>query len=1850
MRIPHIVAAIMTALFLSLDAAAASTFTKPDFAFPQKVGKQAEAQLKSARRSGNAPATVRALIDLTLADNMVSADKAPDAIKRIEECLTASRKPQEQAVLNLLLARVFTDLYLANRWVYDRRTLPPTPVPDNFNEWSGEQFRTKITALTEAALSNPSALLKSPLTEWKGVITQDNLTLIYYPSLLDFASSVTVDILTSITRSHTPLPLRCLTIGGAGATPAFAKGDTGRILSVYDAWVNLNEGHSKPAFANAAVHRLLFLCENTNGGYSRRFDMMMKLADSLADSEWAGEALIAAGHDGDNRSQNRELLRRVTAAVKAYPSYPRINTLKNIAAEITRPAMSVTSPTCVAPQTPVKLEVSLENAPSGYIDVYRVYARPGDHYFSMNARSRYEKVGRIDVSGADSVPSFTKSTLSYTFAKPGVYAFVPVCSTKSERNQSFPLVYVTRLALLATTGSSPAAWVVNPADGSPVEGADVSLLNYNKSPLKLGVTDAQGSVGIPVRKDDIYGNLLASKSGDTSAPLFYSNYTGESVVNDSTFSAHIYTALPLYHPGDTLEFSSFIIKTTPQGNSLAPSKTVKATVMDANYLTVDTLTLTTDRWGRVAGRFALPSDRLQGRWQLRMSVDDRIAGSASFTVSDYRLPTFNVELQQPLKLADGSFKVSGTARLYSGYPAAECPVMIALSGVQRFAWWNPAPEEAFYTTETTTDASGNFTVTLTGQILDDSPWESGFFSVTATVTLTTGESREASVTFADGNPVQLIASMAANTDISSPVALNAKTFNSQHEAVKTDISYSVSRGDSTLIAPRPLTGPAVDWSALPSGPATVRFTAAGDTVTCRTIFYKPSDKTSPSTELLWTPQDTLRSDNKLLLGVHKATHVLYLLTEKDSVLQQKWLKLDAGMHHLDVKLPDGCENATLRLGAYADYSSSQLNVVVRKPVAPTGISLDIESFRDRLTPGSRETWKIRVADALGHGIEAAVLLDMWNKSLSQLATPSFDFTTPTGFRNRMRLIAVDYNDATSTSTGAITPLKVQPVFAPEFETWGQSFMSGTIHIRGVNQFKAMATSRKASSDGAMPEVLEEVAMEADTYAAPAAGAADKGNLPAGKTEDKFSYRDGETPLALFEPTLTTDADGSLTYSFTVPDANATWVLNALAVSPELKVAEKQLTAVASKQVMVQPSLPRFMRAGDVVAVPALVINNSDSDSSVETVVEFYNAITGATIATRSFTNNLAAGKSATITTEITAPTDVTLLGYRIKARMGAFADGEQDAVAVLPSTTRVIESSPFYMSPDSTSLSLDIPAPGTDASVTLTFCENPLWLVVSALPGLLEGSPRTAPEAASQIYSAAIASSILRSNPAIGRALKEWTASPTDSTLVSMLERNSQLKSLMLQATPWISDAKSDTERMTRLALLFDRSNIDAAITSGVKALAKLVDRGGLKWSEGSREASQWATMRVLDLMGRLNSSSRLPDNAELRRQITEAVKWLDAEVADDYRRSPHGNYTGYVAVRDRFPAIRQSTASARVTDATVQQLIGRWRDLGSVEKARAAMILENHNYHATALQILASLREFAMTSPEKGMWWPRLTENYASGMTANTSTAVILEAFAIVSPGCPDVDKIRQWLILQKEGQNWGTGDDTSTLVAAILSTSDKWIAPARGATVTVGGKTVDTGTVEKALGSFTADITADVTPKGARLSVTRPGDTPSWGAVVSVFTDTITSVKARGIDGLSIEKRLYRIMPDGSAANIDGPLSLGTKVKVELLIKCDRALDYVAVTDERPACFSPVDQLPGYVWSEGIGFYRVNADTSTALLIDSLPKGTYLLSYEMWVTSAGRFISGVATVQSQYAPALTAHSSGSVLNVAER
>ncbi len=1874
--------ALLLLPFINADAA---TPKQPDFAYPKTVSTQSEKNLAKAMAEADRPGIARSLMDYYLAQTAISADKSSDALSRIGEVTRKVGDPALKGVLYLLQADIYNGIYRNHRWKYDGRDIPLLPLPDDYNLWSGEQFKTKILALVDSSLVFAPQLGQVPLKSYKSVINADAQTYIYYPSLYDFVANRSITIMSGLTPGQKLFSWGLLVPRDVYVVSKFPQSDpiAARILDIYASLLRINSGKTA-ASLNTDISRIAFIFnriyQNGDNPDQKLMALLRSLYEENVASEYSGDVLCFIAErcpDCDPKWFYASLNSNITR----YPNYWRKNCLLNAKNSLSVKTVRVDIPWSVSPEKSAKIDIELGNLNSVALNIYDVSSAPiYDNNVRLKDASSRKLVTTLKVTAGGDVPFTASASVEYKFPQAGNYIIVPVIDGVEQADRSFTKVHVTHYALGSSSFKDRKLWVVDAMTGKPVDAArltvykDVNHYRRKPAPVAIGETSDDGS-----RIFSETGSAVAEKNGDKYAqPLYVYDYR-ERQDDKWQPSAAGFSSLPLYHPGDTVMWTAVCYEF--KGKEQRPRRGVEinAVMRDASYNPVDTLVEETDTYGRVHGKFLIPKDCLTGHFMISV---DNYSSAVEFEVSDYKLPTFHVELQPVEKNypSTGDVTIRGKAVTYSGFPLADAKVTMVMSVSQRMRWWwNRSKGISFNSKEVTTGPDGSFEVSVDSTTLSVAPIPDGVFTAGVSVLSASGETQTASATFVTGTKYDIRVSLPEAIEIGNGVThIAADVVNYQDSVISLPINYVVKRDSAVVVRGTMLPADRnIDFRSLPSGEYQLIFlledAGLADEYTASTVIYRRDDISTPVPgRLLWYPSNSvvIKGDRsgEWLYATDCDTYLLVTVWTSDDIISQKWVKSPAGMHTLDVQLPDSVDNATVSVSATGAYRRAAADINVKRSGREKGIKFITESFRDRLTPGSDETWTFRVVDNTGDGKKAAVILDMYNTALDALATQNWKLSFHNGSTRRFNFYANDPGNISSAYYSKYSRNKSCPALVnPGFDTYGRSFVDGVdgvfntveqvsagMRIRGVANYKSM----KMAASKTMEEEAVEVAADEAVSAMPGdldAGASEAGivtgDANAVPKEKDFSYRQSEVPLAFFSPALTTDANGNLTFAFTVPDANTTWGFRAVAYTDSLLSTDFSADVLANKPVMVQPNLPRFLRSGDKAHVLANVMNGSGEEQVVTTKVEIFNPSDGDVLSEHTVIDTVAPSATTTVAVMIDTPADGAFIGYRVKSSAGSFADGEQTLIPVLPATTPVIETYPFYISPDTLEFSMELPTVPSDAKVSLQFCENPIWYVVTALPGLLDFEPSTANQAAAAIFSASIATGILRDNPMIAEALKEWERSDkSDGTLTSMLERNEDLKIMLLSSTPWMLDAKSDTERMTRLALLFDKKTVEKAYTAAINLLKRLeCDGGGWAWYTRGEEPSQWVTENILLMMGRLRSLGYLPADKSLLKMILNAISYIDKEVARQYRKYPAtADYTAYIYMRDYFKGFTSTGGASAAINATVQNILRKWNKTSIFDKAVYARILKNHGYQSVAKRILASLREYSESTPEKGMWWPSLDNMTMWSMGKVGTTAVVLEAFAAVEPGCVDIDKIRQWLILQKEAMDWGSSVTTSATIAAILSTSGKWVKPSAEATVSVDDSVISPAAVERMTGYFRVPLSAPVV-SGKELRVIKGEGTPSWGAVFCQYTDSITDVKESSCDAISIRKSIYKEAPGVAGVSVEtiDSLNVGDRIKVTLTLEVERDMDYVAIVDDRPACYEPVEQLPKPIVAEGIYFYRENRNASTRFFITHLPKGTYILTYDMWVNNAGVFTSGIATVQSQYAPQLSAHSAGGMLKV---
>lgn len=1879
------------------------TGSKPDFAFPRKVETTAQSDLGRALADGNSPQALNALIRWSLAKVAVSADSLPAVLGKIEAVKARTSDVAALSLMNLLEARIYTGAYQSDRWTYDQRPANTDVAGADYRLWSRTQFVGKVKSLIDAALQPRAALFAMPLTDFDNVIEYERDALTFYPTLYDFAASQAIDCLTTFADRNAVLPVALLSdMLDQALYPANASGVNAEILGIYRSLILGRDGTAPGV--RAQVNMIDYICPRLFGtetpvapylrryaptSDSRRNDAFMEAYRRNITSPYAVEFLLQIRPD--SQEQKKSLYGLLSDFAAKNPDYFNINEVKNrlsgMSAKTVRTeyaAQGVKDGTL-----PVKVTADNVNAVTlKLVDVTSVARAARNRSQVKLTRSQIRPVSTVEVSLDGEVPFSASRVVEFKLPRFGLFAVVADFAGRQQADVEWvDVVSCSNLtgSAMSKDGKSTAV-VADVESGAPVDGASIRFTPWNRKfgTVSLpGKTDGEGMLALDVKE---YGQMEPQLGEDVFAPACSVYHSSDASDGTTRYGANIFTSLKLYRPGDVVDFSAAVYSHTSRGgNTIAQNETFTAVLRGANYQSIDTLTLTTDSWGRIQGAFSLPKTGLTGNYSIELGKGDKTFGYTYFTVSDYKLPTFMVEVknvERPANTADNAV-IEGVASTFAGFPVAEATVKASVK-VRSGYWFYASVSPEFFETETTTGADGTFRIVIPAEAIASSPNAAGYFMVDVAVVSPDGETQQASTGFNMGKPLNITVNI---PQIYIPETANASVtaVDGGGKDVSVQLAYTVKRCVEKLYddfddAPSfedYKSGECASGSAdgllssLPSGKYVAEFRPVDSALADKAfsgefVVYRKADKACPVQELLWLPESEVIADAdgkfRITFGtaVEHANVLLTLCTLDSTVVEHRWLRDVNGMRHVDLKLPSVESRVRVYLRTVSRLHSMSAAIDVLPASTRKKIEIITETFRDKVIPGSEETITFRIKGIDGAVAESAVLLDMSNKAIDVLESNPLRWalaSRPMGF------LSVDgwsFTQRASTLRSAVNYLKNNVIVAPEFNLYGRSFMPERV-FNLARQFRSTNYTMKATGT----EVAEaEDAIVTMDQAAPAAqvkmalagladgvvteSAMDEGaseeNTSAAETDDAAQYRPSEIPLAFFRPMLVTDADGTLSITYTVPDANTTWVLRALAYNRNLLSATTQADVVASKPLMVSANAPRFLRTSDKVVMQASVMNATDSMLCASTTLQVVDFASGKVLTEVTSTDSIAAGGRAVVGIPYSVLADVQGVLLRVKSTAGTFTDGEQALVAVLPSDQDVVESQMFYLAPGQQSYTTTVEPVG-DGRAFLKFTENPAWEVVSALPGLLENKINSSIEAASALFSASVAEGLMRSYPEVARALRVWSENPSDSALVSELSKNSELKSILLNSTPWVSDALSQTQRMQRLVLLLDKRNTSAAIENAIAELSRTYQSdGGWSWTPNYPEISDWSTEMVLQMLGQLNRLGWLPSDRKLGSMIEGSLKRLDRVTAERYAKHRQGDFTDYAYVRSMFPAVKQSSAGARVTAAVVRRVLGDWANGSVTEKAVDALILNANGYNATARKVVASLKEYATVTSEKGMWWQQLDRTFYAGLDKVGCTALILDAFTTVTPGSPEIDRIRQWLVLQKTNNDWGSGVCTSRVVASILMSGTDWNVNPAGTAIHIGSTLVEPVKEEAFTGSFTQSITPLVRD-GAQLTIDRQANYPSFGAVLTMRCLPMHDVKAAGSAELSVEKSL-NVYRDGQWVP-SRTFSTGDRVQVSLVLKVESDLSYVVIQDNRAATFEPVEQLPRPVASEGLWFYQENRDASTNLFIDRLPRGTYMLTYELFATQGGTFASGVASVQSLYNPAMTAHSSGDEISV---
>lgn len=1048
-----------------------------------------------------------------------------------------------------------------------------------------------------------------------------------------------------------------------------------------------------------------------------------------------------------------------------------------------------------------------------------------------------------------------------------------------------------------------------------------------------------------------------------------------------------------------------------------------------------------------------------------------------------------------------------------------------------------------------------------------------------------------------------------------------------------------------------------------------------DAKTPATRFDKPAGALEKTT---CEPGETAR----LWLGGGQGLHFLLLTGREGKTREPRWLFL-SGAQSTDIAVQEA-DRGGIGLNAFTVqhnrfYQTGPHNLSV--PWSNKDLTITFETFRDRLAPGDRETWRLRISGPKKEKVAAELVAAMYDASLDQFLPHGW---SKIGFPSHYYAMSLSANGfgpqgGNVRFARSETPTPWQRKYAEinwfDFPRYAGRYPYATSMYRKNNiigEAPSMLRQKMEMADGALEEtvMLESPAFEAETAAQPASPAG--GQKPAEPVPAPIRRNLNET--VFFLPELRTDAQGNVVLQFTMNEALTRWKLLLFAHTKELQQATEERTVVTQKELMVLPNPPRFLREGDVLEFTAKVSNLSEAPISGTVTLSLFDAITMQPVETafglspRDMVVSFAAapGQSAPVSWRLKVPAgQVSALTWQVFAEGKQHRDGEENTLPVVTNRMLVTETLPltvrggqqktftFESLKNSTSNTL------RSHRYTVEFTSNPVWYAVQALPYLMEFPHECTEQIFSRFYANALAAHVTQKLPNLRRVYDRWKAAGSPA-MQSNLTKNQELKTALLEETPWVLEALSEEQQKQNIALLFD---LNRMADERARALSTLAERqapsGGWSWFPGGRE-SWYITQHIvaglghLQHLGVLNAQqdddvSHMLDqalgfchremqrhHAELEKQAQEGKIKLD----DDHL---HGLAIHYLYATSFFAPDKPD----RVTAFYLEQGARYWLKRNLYEQGMLALALHRYGRPDAAQSIVASLRERAIVKEELGMYWPFDRGMYWYQLPIETQ-ALLVEVFDEVANDARAVEELRIWLLKNKQTNRWESTKATAEAVYALLLRGDNWLASTQPVRLQVGSKAITPQEYEPGTGYFKQTWSgSEIQRDWSTLRVDNPNAHIAWGAAYWQYFEDLDKIAAFRNTPLTIVKQLFREentptgpklypLADGSA------LKPGDRLKARIEIRTDRAMEFVHLKDMRAAGFEPINVLSQYRWQDGLGYYESTRDLATHFFIDYLPRGTFVLEYPLVVAYRGDFSTGIATLQCMYAPEFSSHSQG--------
>ena len=1644
------------------------------------------------------------------------------------------------------------------------------------------------------------------------------------------------------------------------------------------------------------IDALNYLYRNFSGNFSNDVcqQELRKWIHTYPAVKTVPEAYLALAQFLQYQNNQVERLRIVREGIAGYPRYEGINQLKNIEKEILNASLSLEIATAY-PGEQQSVKVNYKNLTGITLQLYKVNL-PVTSAVLQNRTTHFEsKYARLQREEHFSLKPTTDylnvdTTLTIQAPQAGIYFLKAVPDGKKGVSDG-TLMNVTALKTIyrPLPDGTLELVVVDAVSGQPVSEAEVTIYTEKGggySPQQTYQADKQGTLKLDFLNSNKYW-YNAHTAADNAMPilnLWKNDYYYKESKRKEVLQ--LFTDRSIYRPGQTVYVSGLAYEMEKDSTRVLADKKYTVSLYDANNNETGKVEVRTNGFGSFSGQFVLPSPCLTGYFSLRAADT-----SVSFKVEEYKRPTFDVTFE-PVKVeyqVGDSIEVVGMAKTFAGAPVQNARVHYNISRSYAWVWRFMGRGSARWEGEAMTDADGKFSVPVHFEIDSDrreSPLWYYTYNIQADVTDGAGETQQANLSLPLGSTSMVLNmdNLPDNLVKEKKLEIKLTAMNLSGEPVDTPVTYQVVEMEEqkdgqekegrkvltgTVEANKSFVPEAI--YALPSGNYRLKLSAKDTqgrecTASKNFLLFSLNDKRPPFVITDWFYQDGLEFDAASPATVYigsseKNVYLLYDVFAGNKRLESKRIELSDSV--VSFRFPYKKEYGDGILVSMAFVKDGRLyshNARIMKPAPEKKLQLKWTTFRDKLRPGQQEEWKLTVLYPDGRPAEAEMLATMYDASLDKIYSAhkldfgvDFHYVVPLTYWNtsymrnaylyvdfplkRLRAVPLEYSELIIPSTGRMEAMVVGYGGSP------RATLAGALKIRGRSAANAVM-NQEAVTDMVLQEEMVETSAQEKVEMGSSEELAETGDI---------QIRENFAETAFFYPQLRTNEKGEVSISFVLPESLTRWKFMGLAHTRNVDYGKIEATATASKEFMLQPNMPRFVRVGDKANIAASLMNLSDKGVKGTVRMELFNPETEKVFYSQKQKFDVKGGETGHVNFTFEVSDKYAVMACRMVADGDTFSDGEQRYIPVLTDKQWVTETVPLNVNGEGAhTFSLENlfnkhSKTASEQRLTVEFTAHPAWYAVQALPVVANPQNEDALSWATAYYAHSSAAFIVKENPRIKQVFDSWKAQGgTKETFMSNLQKNQELKNILLAETPWLTEATNEAEQKQRIATLFDLNTMNSQLAVSVEKLGELQNADGAwSWYKGM-QGSRYVTTQVMEMLVRLNALTHQDADSRMQPMIQKGFEYLGKQAAEEYKSMKEAEKKAAVGLRPSEQVLRylyicaldgKAPVDEKVNRYFIDKLSGEGKELTIYGKALGAIILQQAGKVAEARLFMQSLMEYSVVTDEMGRYFDTPKARYSWFSYKIPTEVAAMEAIQRITKDTKAIDEMKRWLLKQKQTQTWETPIATADAVYALMATgASDLLANTGGVEITLGKEVIRTP-ADNAIGYIKKTVSGDVM-NIKKVSVDKEGTGMGWGAVYAQYLESMDQIGEQG-NGLSVSRQLYK---GDEALNESAPLKVGDRITVRLTVKADRDMDFVQIKDDRAACMEPLQAVSGFRWGNGLGYYQATKDASTQFFIDQMRKGTYVIEYQVYVNRTGEYQAGIATVQSAYAPEFGGHTGG--------